>query len=256
MSIRTTIEPLLLSVIASRMESAVRDMANTLLRSARSTVINTARDFSCSLLTADGELLFATEALPVHVIGSDLLALSIVDLHPDVAEGDAFLHNDPYLGNSHPADHAILAPVFHEGRHLFTVCAKAHQADCGNALPTTYSPWPVDVYQEGALILPCVRVQRRFLDEQDVIRVCRARIRVPDQWYGDYLAGLGAARIGERRLHELVADYGIETIDSFVADWLDYSERRMIDAIGDLPEATVTGSTVHDPVPGMEDGFR
>ena len=29
--------------------------------------------------------------------------------------------------------------------------------------------------------------------------VCR-RIRVPDQWYGDYLATVGAARIGERRL--------------------------------------------------------
>ena len=29
-----------------------------------------------------------------------------------------------------------------------------------------------------------------------------ARIRVPDQWYGDYLAGLGSARVAERRLED------------------------------------------------------
>ena len=45
-------------------------------------------------------------------------------------------HNDPYLGNTHAADHAILVPVFIDGRHMFTACAKAHQADIGNSEPT------------------------------------------------------------------------------------------------------------------------
>ena len=40
----------------------------------------------------------------------------MTELHPDLAEGDAFLHNDPYLGNTHSADHAILVPVFVDGR--------------------------------------------------------------------------------------------------------------------------------------------
>jgi len=34
---------------------------------------------------------------------------------------------------------------------------------------------------------------RDYQDIDDVIRMCRRRIRVPDQWYGDYLAMLGAA---------------------------------------------------------------
>ena len=34
------------------------------------------------------------------------------------------------------------------------------------------------------------------------------RIRVPEQWCGDYLALLGAARIGERRLLELRDEVG------------------------------------------------
>ena len=53
--------------------------------------------------------------------------------------GDAFLHNSPYHGNTHPADFTILIPVFDDNdRHRFSVLAKSHQADCGNAQPTTY----------------------------------------------------------------------------------------------------------------------
>ncbi len=65
-----------------------------------------------------------------------------------------------------------------------------------------------DVYEEGALIFPCVRIQRDYADVPDIVRMCRARIRVPEMWYGDYLAALGAIRIGERRLHELAERYG------------------------------------------------
>ena len=94
--------------------------------------------------------------------------------------------------------------------------AKAHQADCGNAQPTTYMPYARDVYEEGSLIFPAVRVQRDYRDIDDVIRMCRRRIRVPDQWYGDYLAMLGAARIGEARLEELCGKYGAETLAEFI----------------------------------------
>ena len=47
-----------------------------------------------------------------------------------------------------------------DGVHVFTAAAKAHQADCGNANPTTYMPFARDIYEEGGLIFPAVRVQR------------------------------------------------------------------------------------------------
>jgi N-methylhydantoinase B len=249
-----TVDPVLLAVLSNRFEAIVREMTNTLLRSGRSAVLNMARDFSCSLITSDNELLASAEGLPVHVIGTEFLAEAMTELHPDFAEGDAFLHNDPYLGNTHPADHAILVPVFFEGEHVFTACAKAHQADCGNALPTTYMPGARDIYEEGALIFPCVRVQRENTDVADIIRMCQRRIRVPEQWYGDYLATLGAARIAERRLKELCAQYGLETVRAFVAEWFDYSERRMREAITRLPAGELMGSATHDPYPGLPDG--
>ena len=80
--------------------------------------------------------------------------------------------------------------------------------------------------------------------------MCRARIRVPDQWYGDYLAALGAARIAERRVQELIGRYDVETFERFVEEWFAYSERRMTAVVEGLPAGTLTGHCVHDPFPG------
>lgn len=243
-------DPVKLSVLANAFDGIVREMTNGLLRSARSSVINTARDFSCAVLTADNQLLAAAEGVPVHVFGAGPLGEDMVELHDDIREGDAFLHNDPYRGNSHAADHCILVPIFLEGRHLFTAVTKAHQADCGNSLPTTFFATARDVYEEGALIFPCVRVQRDYVDIDDIVRMCRARIRVPDQWYGDYLASVGASRIAERRIHELADKYGSDDLIAFVDAWFDYSERLAASAIESMPECVLHGTSTHDPFPG------
>ncbi|MGK0741229.1 hydantoinase B/oxoprolinase family protein [Leucobacter sp. Z1108] len=243
-------DPVKLSVLANAFDGIVREMTSGLLRSARSSVINTARDFSCAVLTADNQLLAAAEGVPVHVFGAGPLGEDMVELHDDIREGDAFLHNDPYRGNSHAADHCILVPIFVGGRHLFTAVTKAHQADCGNSLPTTFFATARDVYEEGALIFPCVRVQRDYNDIDDIVRMCRARIRVPDQWYGDYLASVGASRIAERRIQELAEKFGAEDLVDFVDAWFNYSERLAQSTIETLPAVELYGSTAHDPFPG------
>ena len=243
------IDPILMAVLANRLNAIVREMSNTLLRTARSAVLAVVRDFSCSIVTGDNRLLCPGEGLPVHIFGSSLQSQSMCDLHPDLAPGDAFLHNDPYLGNTHAADHMVMAPVYVDGVHLFTACAKAHQADCGNSIPSTYHAYARDIYEEGALIFPCVRVQKNYRDVEDIIRMCKRRIRVPEQWYGDYLAEIGAARIGERRLIELTRRYGMETIQAFIEAWFAYSERRMVDAIGKMPGGKLSNTTTYDPLP-------
>jgi N-methylhydantoinase B len=253
-STRNPLDQVVIAVLANRLDSIVREMTNTLFRTGRSAILNTAKDFSCSIVTADNQLLSSADGLPIHVLGGGRQTQSMRELHPDLASGDAFLHNDPYLGNTHTADHTILVPIFVDGVHLFTVAAKAHQADCGNSDPSTYMPFAKDVYQEGGLNFPCVRIQRNYQDVGDIIRMCRRRIRVPEVWYGDYLAALGAARIGERRLKALVERYGAETISEFVREWLDYSERRMTHAIRALPAGRLTAEGRHDTLPGLPNG--
>ena len=252
-------DPVLTAVLTKRIEGAAAKMQNTLLRTARSGVINNGRDSSCCVLSGDSRLLTVGESLPIHVmVGSDAMARSMVEFHPDLRRGDAFLHNSPYHGCSHPADLSVLVPVVDdEGVHRFTVLAKAHQADIGNAMPTTYMATARDVFEEGALIFPAVRVQRDHRDIDDIVRMCMARIRVPEQWYGDYLAAIGAARIGERELLALGAEYGWNTLEDHIEQWFDYSEERMCAALRRLPAGKATAHTAHDPFPGTpSDGIR
>jgi N-methylhydantoinase B len=246
-------DPVLFSVLANRMESICREMSNTLLRTARSSVLALAHDFSCSIVSANDELLASADGLPVHVIGAASSAEAMTRLQPEIAPGDAFLHNDQYEGNTHAGDFTIIVPVFHEGTHVFTTVVRGHQADVGNSLPTTYMMDTPDVYAEGALVFPCVRVQRDYEDVPDIIRMCFARIRSPDIWYGDHLAMVGAARVGERSLKQVVEKHGIDTIRSFVDFWLDYGERRMTRAISQLRSGTCLAHTAHDPVAGLDE---
>jgi N-methylhydantoinase B len=242
-----------LAILSSRLDGVARKMANTLLRTARSGVINIARDFSCCIVTADCRLITAADSLPIHVLsGPDLMARAMVELHPEMKRGDAFLHNSPYHGCSHAADHTILVPVFDAaGRHRFTVLAKAHQADIGNSIPTTYHGSARDVYEEGALIFPAVRVQADFRNLDDIVRMCRMRIRVPDQWWGDYLAMVAAARIGETELELLAQELGWDHLESFADAWFDYSERRMVETIRAMPAGRAERTSIHDAVAGL-----
>lgn len=249
---RQKVDGVRLAILSNRWEGIARKMANTLLRTGRSGVLATARDFSCCIVTGDCRLLATAESIPIHVLsGPDLMARSMKELHPDLKPGDAFLHNSPYHGCSHPADLSILVPIFDgKGRHRYTAVVKAHQADIGNSLPTTYMGSAKDVYNEGALIFAATKVQRDYKDIEDIIRLCRMRIRVPDQWWGDYLGMVGAARIAEREVINLAGEIGWDELDQYVEDWFEYSETIMAAAIAKLPAGTVTRSSTHDPAPG------
>ena len=241
-----------MAVLNKRIESIASKMQNTLLRTARSGVINNGRDSSCCILTGDARLLCVGESLPIHVmVGTDAMARSMAEFHPDLRRGDAFLHNSPYHGCTHAADLSVLVPVIDDdGVHRFTMLAKAHQADIGNAMPTTYMATARDVYEEGALIFAATKVQADYRDIDDIVRMCMMRIRVPEQWRGDYLATLGAARIGERELLAMGAEVGWHILEDHIENWFAYSEQRMAAAISKLPSGRVTATTAHDPFPG------
>ena len=247
-----------MAVISHRLDALVGGMMNTIFRSGRSGVLNSAHDFSCCIISSNDELVMGAESLPIHMMsGPDLISKAIKAAHPRLARGDAFLHNSPYNGNSHAADHSMLVPVIDEqGTHRFSVLAKAHQADCGNSQPTTYMAGAVDVYEEGALLFDAFHSQSNYVDNEDLIRFCKLRIRVPDQWWGDYLALLGAVRVGERRMLELGQELGWNQLETFVRDWLDYSQSIMKGVIRRLPKGSITLASQHDPFPGVPDGVR
>jgi N-methylhydantoinase B len=84
----------------------------------------------------------------------------------------------------------------------------------------------------------------------DIVRLCQMRIRVPEQWWGGYLATLGAARVAEREILKLGVEYGWDRFHALEQAWFDYSEARMIAAIRKLPAGTTVAENTHDPFPG------
>ncbi len=246
------IEPYLMAVLSSRLTAIIREMTNTVLKVSRSAVIKNSRDFSCGLLTYDHRLLCVEDGLPIHLSALDLTTKPITELFDDIAEGDAYLNNCPYTGGTHHADLTICVPVMCHGEPLFWTLSRAHHADIGAPIPSTYLPEAATIYEEG-LHFPCVRIQQDYRDRDDIVRMCRIKIRCSDIWYGDYQAQIGACRVGEKRLKELVATYGRQTIKDFIEEWMAYGERCAIAEIKKLPAGTWSYETAHDPVPGVAD---
>ena len=216
------------------------------LQSARSSVLQ-ARDLSASVSDSKIRLVSVAQGVPVHVLTSNMAIAPIPGLFDDIAPGDCFLNNTPFLGCAHHADYSFCTPVFHGDKIMFWVMLRAHQADTGAPVPTVYLPFAKDVYEEG-IHWPCVRVQRGYKDVADVVRIATANIRVPEQFYGDFAAAVGATRIAERRLLDLIEKYGPGTVERFVDEWIEYGSRRMVEEIKSLPQGTWENETTLDPL--------
>lgn len=241
-----TVDPFTVVILRQRIEAIIREMVNALLRSGRSGVLNTALDFSCSLTDAKFQSVSVALGLPVHVGAIDLIPRAVAAKHGDrLRPGDCYVNNSGYLGNTHCADFTLCVPVFHQGKLVFYTIARAHLGDMGFPIPSTYNPAARDVYEEG-LMLPCVQIQRERKDIEGVVDICKANIRAPEQFYGDYLACLAAVRTGERRLVELCERYGADTISRFLDEYQDHAERVAAQAIAELPAGRVTRTVRYD----------
>ena len=241
-----TLDLFTMIILKRRFEAIITEMVNALFRSGRSGVLNTAMDFSCSITDNKFQSISVELGLPVHVASIHLIPQVVVDKFGEtIRPGDCFANNSGYLGNTHCADFTLCAPVFYKDEIVFFTIGRAHVADMGFPAPTTYSPKAKDVYEEG-LLLPCVRIQQNNEDVMEVIDICKANIRSPEQFYGDYLGILAAVRTGERRICELCDEHGVDVIKTFLDDYQDYAERMAIEAIRKLPGGSVEKEIRYD----------
>src|SRR5208282_1815928 len=90
-----------------------------------------------------------------------------------------------------------------------------------------------------------------YEDIKDVIRMIKYRVRVPEQWYGDFCAQIGSLRVAERKLTELCDKYGMDVLRCFVDQWQEYGKERMIAEIKSLPAGEWEGQVTHDPIPDL-----
>ena len=130
-----------MSILAGSFRAITKEMSNTLMRSSRSTVMNTAKDFSCAITDDRCRIVFIAEGLPIQFAAVNLIPQAVKDLFgDDIHPGDVFLNNSPFYGNLHHADVTVTAPIFYEGELRFFVTDRAHQADTGAPEPNRISP--------------------------------------------------------------------------------------------------------------------
>jgi N-methylhydantoinase B len=231
------IDPIELEVVKASLGGIVQEMQNALFRTGFSTIVRESQDASCALMNARAEVVAQHVVLPLHIGAFPACCAAILrEFAADIAEGDAFLINHPYQGGSpHAPDIAVIAPMFVDGVLFAFAGSIAHKSDIGGPVPGSCSGQAREIFNEG-LQLPAVRYQRAFAPFGDVERIIAANSRTPELVLGDIRGQLGADRLGERRLAELVGKFGRGKIAAAFDRLLAMSEARVRAVVAEWPD--------------------
>src|SRR5260370_31833794 len=130
-----------LEVVKASLSGIVQEMQNSLFRTGFSTIVRESQDASCALMNAKGDVVAQHVVLPLHIGAFPACCGAVIAAFgPDIAEGDAFLINDPYAGGSpHAPDIAVITPVMRGGRPIGFCGSIAHKSDIGGPGPGSRS---------------------------------------------------------------------------------------------------------------------
>jgi N-methylhydantoinase B len=241
------VDPVTLQVIVSRLSGIVQEMQDSIFRTGYSTIIRESHDASCMLMDAQGDVVGSHVVAPLHVGCLTEVVRAIKRAFGDqIAHGDAYLTNHPYIsGVPHSIDMAVVSPVFHEGRLIAFSGGIAHKSDLGGVIPGTGYGQARELFQEGTMYPP-VRYMRAGQVVRDVEAILRANSRTPDLILGDIRGQVGCARLGERRLADMIAKYGIEAVLGTFADVHDIAEARLRSVLAQWPDGTAEAESFVD----------
>jgi len=235
--------PIELSLFASRIEAVCEEMGAVLQRTAFSPNIKDRLDYSCAVFDADGELCAQAAHIPVH-LGS--MAYAMHDIVADLqwAPGDMVILNDPYLGGTHLPDVTLIAPVHVAGTLVGFVVNRAHHADIGAATPGSM-PISRHLSDEGLIIPPTFLLRAGVLDEDRLAAISEATSNRA-QSRGDFAAQISANHTGLTRLSELVQYTGVSVYADSLQQLNAYAERLARRSLAAIPDGKYQFADVMD----------
>jgi N-methylhydantoinase B len=242
------VDPITLQVIQARLVGIVQEMQNSLFRTGYSTIIRESQDASCAILNCQGEVVAQHVVLPLHMGAFPACAEAILKTYElaTIQEGDAFITNHPYLGGSpHAPDMGVFTPIFYHGEWVGFAANMAHKSDIGGTVPGSGSGSAREIFQEG-LHLPPVKFMSRLRPIQEIDAIIAANSRTPGVVIGDLRGQVGAARLGERRIAELMERYGKQTILDCTAVLSSNTEKRVRQVIETWPDGESEGESFVD----------
>jgi len=227
-------------VLSNRLRYIVGHMSTGLMFSAFSPIIRDWYDFA---ITISGP---PDMDYPMPAVSSSLLVFlgTMEDAIRNIVEeygverlkpGDVLLCNDPYRSGNHVNDACFIRPVFHDGRPIAFVNARAHQLDMGGITPGGFSGTKANVYENGLVLGPML-----LFENDRPVRSTFSLVFDNTRFAGllqpDFMTMAEQLKLGERLLTESIARYGETAYRGAVRYCCDASAEAMSDAITAIPD--------------------
>jgi N-methylhydantoinase B len=229
-------DPIRLEILWRRLISIVDESDAAVARTAFSSLLRDAHDYTCMFTDSRGrELAQGTLATPGQ---SGAMALGIKQLVQGLPagsfrEGDVFITNDPWALAGHLNDVCVLSPIFHRGRLVaFTACI-LHHSDIGGRVASDNR----EVFEEG-LFIPLVKLYDAGQLNEGVLAMIRANVRTPEQVSGDVRSQIAANHVCAAQIVKMLEEYGMESLDELGEEIIARSEKSIRAAIAKAPPGT------------------
>ncbi len=226
-------DPITLEILWRRLVSIVDEADASVARTAFSSLLRDAHDYTCMFTDSRGqELVQGTFCTPGQ---AGAMALGVKALINSIAldayqPGDVFIVNDPWLLAGHLNDVCVMSPIFYKKRPVaFTACV-FHHSDIGGRVASDNR----QVYEEGIFIPPLKLYEAGVLNES-VLELIRWNVRTPEEVTGDIRSQVAANHVCARKVIEMLEDEGLDTLDDLADEIIDRTEKSMRAAISKIP---------------------
>ena len=227
-------------VMWNRLISVVEEQAQALVRTAFSTSVREAGDLSAGVYDGAGRMLAqAVTGTPGHVNAmADAVPHFIRRIGRDnMVPGDVYITNDPWEGTGHLHDITVVTPSFHDGRLIGFFACTAHVTDIGGR---GFGADGQSVFEEG-LYIPIMRFAAAGVVDATLVAMIRGNVRTPDQLIGDIHALAACNEVGDRRLADMVAEFGLSDLQGVSDFILSHSREATLARIAALKPGTASG---------------
>jgi N-methylhydantoinase B len=232
-------------IMWSRLIAVVEEQAQTLQRTAFSTIVRESGDLAAGVFDADGRMLAqAVTGTPGHINSMALAVGHVIDHYPiaTMQPGDVFIHNDPWMGTGHTNDFSLTTPCFLDDALVGFLACNSHLMDIGGLRDMSSS---TDVFMEG-LYLPILKIVEGGVLNETLMAVIQANTRQPVETVGDVYSLINCNDVGCIRLLEMMEEFSLEELDELADHIIDTSRGAVQAAINQLPKGTWQTSVTLD----------
>ncbi|NLG69350.1 MAG: hydantoinase B/oxoprolinase family protein, partial [Firmicutes bacterium] len=239
--VQSRVDPVTFNIVTNSFLAITQEMSADLIRTAYSTVIREVADASTCLTDAKGRILAQAQNIPLHLNSvSPAMQGALRKIDPEsLTEDDVIILNDPYNGGQHLSDIYLFSPILCDGCLVGFSGSVGHYVDLGHS--PGFNLYATDVFQERMRFPPMKFSLSREWNGGILEQLIRANVRIPRDTIGDLNAQLTANETGRRRMKELIARYGLDTVLAAAEQFLDYAEVQMRSALAKVPEGVYLG---------------